>query len=94
MATRAKRLAAAAFLLVVSAGWAANLSDDDIRRILIQQSIAAYPGNCPCPYNLDRAGRSCGKRSAWSRAGGHSPLCYPSDVSDEMVAEYRARAGL
>lgn len=46
----------------------------------IRASIAAYPGNCPCPYSYDRAGRRCGGRSAWSRRGGYAPLCYPSDV--------------
>lgn len=56
-----------------------------IRDALIQRSIAHYPGNCPCPYNRDRAGRKCGKRSAYSRPGGHSPLCYRSDVTEAMV---------
>jgi len=31
----------------------------------------------------------CGKRSAWSKAGGYAPLCYESDIIDEMVKEYR-----
>ena len=67
----------------------ASPSDEHIRALLIQQSIATYPGNCPCPYNLDRAGRSCGKRSAYSKQGGYAPLCFPSDVTDEMIEEYR-----
>ena len=65
--------------------------DAEIKQILIKESLARYPGNCPCPYNVDRAGRRCGKRSAYSKPGGASPLCYPSDVSDEMVKEYRKR---
>lgn len=48
---------------------------------LIQQSRSNYSGNCPCPYDRDRAGRRCGGRSAYSRAGGASVLCYPSDVT-------------
>lgn len=64
-------------------------SKEDIRKLLIQQSISQYPGNCPCPYNTDRAGRSCGKRSAYLRAGGYSPLCYPEDISDEMVERFK-----
>lgn len=36
------------------------LSDANIRTLLIQQSINAYPGNCPCPYNAARNGSSCG----------------------------------
>ncbi|MGE0682430.1 MAG: hypothetical protein AB7P69_16210 [Candidatus Binatia bacterium] len=66
-------------------------TDDEIKQQLIQQSIAQYPGNCPCPYNTDRAGRRCGGRSAYSRAGGYSPLCYPRDVTQEMVDLYKAQ---
>jgi hypothetical protein len=67
-----------------------RLTDAQIKRLMIQESIDAYPGNCPCPYNSASNGSSCGGRSAWSRAGGAEPLCYPSDISAEMVAEYRA----
>lgn len=68
---------------------AAELSDEQIRQALIEQSIAVYPGNCPCPYNRDRAGRQCGKRSAYSKQGGYAPLCYGADVTPEMVARFR-----
>ena len=67
------------------------LTDTEIRRILIRQSIASYSGSCPCPYNSDRAGRRCGGRSAYSRRGGASPLCYESDVSNASVEAYRRR---
>lgn len=66
-------------------------SDAQVRDLIIQESISSYPGNCPCPYNTDRAGRRCGGRSAYSRAGGYSPLCYPQDVSDDQVGAYRER---
>ena len=66
-------------------------TDAQIRQILIRQSISRYSGSCPCPYNTDRGGRSCGGRSAYSRPGGASPLCYPRDVSDGAVEAYRAR---
>jgi hypothetical protein len=66
-------------------------TDRDIKQILIRESIASYPGNCPCPYNTDRAGRSCGKRSAYRRPGGRVPLCYESDITQAMVDSYRAR---
>ena len=67
-----------------------DATDDEVRELMIASSIASYPGTCPCPYNTDRAGNRCGGRSAYSRAGGYSPLCYKSDISDEMVAAYRA----
>ena len=40
---------------------------------------SSYSGNCPCPYNTASDGSSCGARSAWSRSGGASPICYASD---------------
>ena len=66
-----------------------NLSDKQIKQILIQRAHASYSGRCPCPYNTMSNGRRCGKRSAYSRPGGASPLCYPADVTDKMVANYR-----
>jgi hypothetical protein len=65
-------------------------TDSEIKRRMIAESIAEYPGSCPCPYNVARNGSSCGRRSAWSRPGGEAPLCFPSDISAEMVADYRA----
>lgn len=67
------------------------LTDNEIRNVLIRKSIHSYPGNCPCPYNSARNGSRCGKRSAWSRAGGYSPLCYKTDISDKMVKDFRKK---
>ncbi|MEM9452488.1 MAG: hypothetical protein AAGA75_28770 [Cyanobacteria bacterium P01_E01_bin.6] len=52
-----------------------------------QQAAASVPqpgspirssvsGSCDCPYDRDSAGRSCGGRSAYSRPGGASSICY------------------
>ena len=71
----------------------ADATDSEIREQMIQRSIMSYSGNCPCPYFTDRAGRSCGRRSAYSRPGGASPLCYERDISDKTVATYRMRYG-
>lgn len=60
-----------------------------IAKLLIAASIANYSGSCACPYQSDRGGRSCGRRSAYSRPGGFSPLCFAKDITPEMVAEYR-----
>lgn len=67
------------------------LSDRQIVKILIARSIGLYRGNCPCPYNRARNGSRCGKRSAYSRPGGASPLCYAGDISRNMIENYRAR---
>lgn len=59
-----------------------------LKEQMIQESISRYPGSCPCPYNRDRAGRRCGGRSAWNRAGGYSPLCFPEDIGPDQVREF------
>ncbi len=64
-------------------------TDVEIKQEIIKRSIAHYAGSCPCPYNTDRAGRSCGRRSAYSRPGGASPICYPQDVTTKMVDDDR-----
>jgi hypothetical protein len=64
-------------------------TDAEIKQAIIIESIARYKGSCPCPYNIDRVGRRCGARSAYSRPGGASPLCYESDVTQKMVDDYR-----
>ncbi len=67
-----------------------RVSDAAIAQLIIDDSIASYPGNCPCPYNSARNGSRCGKRSAYNRAGGYSPLCFKEDVSKDMIERYRA----
>ncbi len=69
----------------------AQAPDTAIRRAIIRQSIADYPGPCPCPYSVDRAGRRCGGRSAHSRPGGYSPKCFPADVTPADIAAWRRR---
>lgn len=66
-----------------------RLTDAQVRQILIAESIAAYSGNCPCPYSRARNGSRCGRRSAYDREGGEAPLCFPKDVTAEMVQAYR-----
>jgi hypothetical protein len=47
---------------------------------ILRRSRASYDGVCGCPEDLDRSGRRCGKRSAYSKTGGAALLCYPSDI--------------
>ena len=67
-----------------------SVSDEEIRDLIVQASISAYSGNCPCPYNRASDGSRCGGRSAYTRPGGASPICYPNQISQEMVEQYRA----
>lgn len=65
------------------------VSDAQVKQAIIDESISAYPGTCACPFNSARNGSSCGGRSAWSRAGGYSPICYKKEVTKEMVKQWR-----
>lgn len=68
-----------------------NLSDDAIADLLIQKSINSYSGRCSCPYNVMKNGKACGGRSAYSKPGGKSPLCYRRDVSVDMIKQWRSQ---
>ena len=87
-------LCPAVFLVIcfpVMAKASQPITDAQVRQQIIKESIASYPGNCPCPYNVARNGSRCGKRSAYSRPGGYSPICYEEDVTPEMVNRWRNR---
>lgn len=78
-------------LLSVAVAFAAPMTDAQVKKAVIQESLASYPGPCPCPYNVMRNGRQCGDRSAYSKPGGYSPICYESDVTSAMICDYRER---
>jgi hypothetical protein len=97
--TQIARLAAGAFAVgalvaLPSASIAKPLPDAAVKQRMIRESIASYPGSCPCPYNAARNGSRCGRRSAYSRPGGYAPLCYASDISKRDVEAYRRSNGL
>lgn len=66
-----------------------TIPDSTIIQRIIAESLASYPSSCACPYNRDRGGRRCGKRSAYSKPGGYAPICYPQDVSKAMIDAFR-----
>lgn len=67
------------------------MSDAAVAQLLIEESVRRYPGRCACPYHSASNGTRCGGRSAYSRAGGASVLCYPHDVTPAMIARFRER---
>jgi hypothetical protein len=72
----------------------AQLSDQQIAEIIVRDSRAAYHATgrpCACPDDLARNGSRCGARSAYSRPGGASPLCYAADVTKTQIDQYRSR---
>ena len=77
-----------------SAGSRPRATDAAVRVQMIRDSIASYPGSCPCPYNSARNGSRCGGRSAYNRAGGYAPLCFASNISKQAVDAYRQQNGL
>lgn len=82
------------FIIFSLNSFAEIISDKQIVQNIINESIANYSGNCPCPYNRASNGSSCGRRSAYSRAGGYTPICFPKDVSAEMIAVYKTKHGI
>jgi len=74
-------------LFFSTSSWA--ISDIEIQKKMIQDSVAAYPRSCPCPYSKDRSGRKCGKRSAYSKPKGYAPFCYPSDIPKDVIKVWR-----
>jgi hypothetical protein len=87
--------AARLFLVLLALSTLALAKDDktdaEIKKEIIKASIAEYKGSCPCPYSVDRAGKSCGGRSAYSKPGGKSPVCYDKDVTPKMIDDYRKK---
>lgn len=67
------------------------IPDSVLIQRIIAESLDSYPSSCACPYSRDRAGRRCGKRSAYSKPGGYSPVCFPGDVSKAMIEAFRSR---
>lgn len=85
----------ATFMLVATPSVYARsgLTDDQARDQMIQESIRGYRGNCPCPYNSASNGSRCGKRSAYSRAGGAQLFCYREDISNQALTNWRKQTG-
>jgi hypothetical protein len=94
MVTHSRIIGAFALVILSASSALARepLSDAQVRQAIIQDSVARYQATghpCACPYNPARNGSRCGGRSAYSRPGGASPLCFPQDVSDGMVTDWR-----
>src|SRR4029078_8642703 len=66
-----------------------GVSDPQIVKQIVAASIAGYSGKCPCPYNRKSNGASCGRSSAHDRPGGASVICYPQEVTPEMIQAHR-----
>lgn len=88
-----KQLAIIGLRFLPTASMAGQLTDEEVRESIVQESIAAYHATgrpCARPYDVARNNSSCGDRSAYSRPRGAAPLCYPKDGTGAMVRDWRA----
>jgi len=71
----------------------APIHTDSVRAAIIQESIDKYQkyhNTCPCPYTI-KDDRPCDRNSAYSNGYKSAPICYPKNVTDEMITEYKNR---
>ena len=66
-----------------------HLSDNRVRQRIMQESQARYTGRCVRQYQTkDSNGRSCKGRHEVIKVQPR-PICYPSQVTSEMVRDWR-----
>ena len=66
-------------LPTVSAQALRQLTDNRIRQSMIAESIRQYRGECACPSQVDRRGRTCGKRAGRLTGPEHpKPFLHPA----------------
>ncbi len=68
--------------------------EDDVRRRIVEDSIARYGGDCPCPYSYAWNGKQCANDSAYMKRTADAPYCYSQDVPPSEVYRYRRERGL
>jgi hypothetical protein len=65
------------------------LSDDRVRQQIMLESQAHYSGRCVCSYQTkDTYGRLCKGRHEVIKAE-PQPICYPAQITGEMVINWR-----
>jgi hypothetical protein len=67
-----------------------SVTDKEIRYAIIAVSKRTYSGDCPCEYNVPPGVSTpddCAKRDF----GNDRPFCWASDVSAQMVREFRRK---
>ena len=72
---------------------AAAQRDEDIRRLIVEDSLARFSGYCPCPYSYDR-GEQGAEKSIFSRRTDPYLYWYPADVHWRDVQAYCDRMGI
>lgn len=62
---------------------------DDVETIIMDNSINAYHGPCPCPYSQNSDGYQCGIEAAYYKPGGYRIYCFPEDIRGQLDIFYR-----
>lgn len=78
-------------LLWITTAQAQRYGDDEIRNMIIRDSIAQFgPQDCPCPYSYAWNGQQCADKSLYNQRTRRQDLyCYPNDVSWRDIEYYR-----
>jgi len=81
--------------VIVVAGLSLFLSSCDLLEGPIEQNvlnwaIANYTSACACPFSLNALGEICGDQSAYSLGIAEAPICYVSEVTVDLIAQYLA----
>jgi hypothetical protein len=78
-------------LLWSAAAQAQRVADDEIRQMIIRDSLAQFGStDCPCPYSYAWNGQQCADKSLYNQRTRRQDLyCYPNDVSYREIEEYR-----
>lgn len=70
------------------------MQDEEIRKIIVDGNLSTYQNiKCPCPFSRDAKGNECGVTSQYVINRG-SIQCYPEDVSQNEVLNYRQKFGI
>ena len=72
---------------------AQRYNDEELRRLIVQESIARYGRDCPCPYSYAWNGRQCANDSAYMKRQADAPYCYPQDVPGIEIYRWRRERG-
>ncbi len=80
--------------------FAVTMLDDEIKELIIRESISGFKGECACPYSnkFNKDSNSgdeqlCGGNSEYFKVPGELQ-CYPTDITAEDVKNYRDTHGL
>jgi len=74
------------------------LSDNEVKRLIIESEISAFQGDCACPYTkITQSGGQgsaqevpCGDNSEYYKADQNQKIhCYPDDLTESDVYNYR-----